>query len=208
MCVQRTSKRCWYRRPVQFNWKKWAAKHENELKEGAWLEPGLALVRKKEKGDWTEKASQCGQEDLFGTRLDAKKIIRCWMVGHQSVSSLSEGGRHRKAQALPLSRMARSEARYSGSFQEMGAKGGRKKWKWQRGIVEHPLSGSQWNRDHFSMRKCESEKHKTWSMQVEGFRGHVSTDGSLQGNTGKWRACGWAVVQLDHDGEMGSLHGM
>ena len=32
-------------------WKKWAAKHEyEELKEGAWLEPGLALVRKKEKG--------------------------------------------------------------------------------------------------------------------------------------------------------------
>ena len=35
-------------RPVY--WKKWAAKHEyEELKEGAWLEPGLALVRKKEK---------------------------------------------------------------------------------------------------------------------------------------------------------------
>ena len=29
----------------------------------------------------------------------------------------------RKTQALPLSGMARSEARYSGSFQEMGAKG-------------------------------------------------------------------------------------
>ena len=31
-------------------WKKWAAKHEyEELKEGAWLEPGLALLRKKVK---------------------------------------------------------------------------------------------------------------------------------------------------------------
>ena len=38
------------------HWKKWAAKHEyEELKEGAWLEPGLALLRKKEKGDWAEK---------------------------------------------------------------------------------------------------------------------------------------------------------
>ena len=37
-------------------WKKWAAKHEyEELKDGAWLEPGLALVRNKEKGYWTEK---------------------------------------------------------------------------------------------------------------------------------------------------------
>ena len=32
-------------------WKKWAAKHEyEELNEGAWLEPGLAVLRKKEKG--------------------------------------------------------------------------------------------------------------------------------------------------------------
>ena len=37
-------------------WKKWAAKHEyEELKEGAWLEPALALLRKKAKGDWTVK---------------------------------------------------------------------------------------------------------------------------------------------------------
>ena len=32
-------------------WKKWAAKHENEeMKEGAWLEPALALLRKKNEG--------------------------------------------------------------------------------------------------------------------------------------------------------------
>ena len=45
-------------------------------------------------------------------------------------------------------------------------------------------------------------------MPAEGFKGHVATDGSLLGNTGKWRACGWAVVQLDYDEEMGPLHGM
>ena len=34
-------------------WKKWAAKHwYEELKEGAWLEPGLALLRKKVKENW------------------------------------------------------------------------------------------------------------------------------------------------------------
>ena len=37
-------------------WKKWAAKHEcEELKEGIWLEPALALLRKKTKEEWTEK---------------------------------------------------------------------------------------------------------------------------------------------------------
>ena len=37
-------------------WKKWAAKHENEeLKEGAWLEPGPVPLRKKVRENRTEK---------------------------------------------------------------------------------------------------------------------------------------------------------
>ena len=72
----------------------------------------------------------------------------------------------------------------------------------------HPLSESQWNRGHFSMRKCESEKHKSLSMPAEGFKGHVATDSSLLGAAGKWGACGWSVVQLDYDGELGPFHGM
>ena len=58
------------------------------------------------------------------------------------------------------------------------------------------------------MKKWESEKHRSWCMQVEGFRCHVATDGSVLGMTGKWRACCWAVVQLDYGEEMGPLHGM
>ena len=58
------------------------------------------------------------------------------------------------------------------------------------------------------MRKWESEKHKSWGMPAEGFKGHDATDGSLLGSAGKWRACGWAVVQLDYDAEMGPLRGM
>ena len=36
----------------------------------------------------------------------------------------------------------------------------------------------------------------------------MATDGSLQGKAGKWGACGWAVVQLDYNEEMGPLYGM
>ena len=37
-------------------WRKWAAKHENEeLKEGVWLEPALALLRKKTQEGWTDR---------------------------------------------------------------------------------------------------------------------------------------------------------
>ena len=53
-----------------------------------------------------------------------KKLKRCWCrgPGYQSVSSLPDGGRHRKAQALPLPGMARSEARYSRKFSGNGSK--------------------------------------------------------------------------------------
>ena len=61
---------------------------------------------------------------------------------------------------------------------------------------------------HFSTKKWESEKHKSWSIPAEGFKGHVATDGALLDITGKWRACGWSAVQLDYDVELGLLHGM
>ena len=33
----------------------------------------------------------------------------------------------------------------------------------------------------------------------------MAADDSLLGKTGKWRACGWAVVQLDYEEEMEPL---
>ena len=64
----------------------------------------------------------------------------------------------------------------------------KKEWKWQRGIVTHPLSESQRNRGHFSVKKRESEKERSSGMPAEG---HVATGGSLLGTAGKWKACGW-----------------
>ena len=61
---------------------------------------------------------------------------------------------------------------------------------------------------HFSMKKWESEKHKSWSTQGESFKGNVETDGSLFGMDRKWRACGWSVVQLDYDAELVPLYGI
>ena len=102
-------------------------------------------------------------------------------MSHQSMSSLPEGGRHRKAQASPLPRKVRGQTGDPRGFQKVGAK----EWKWQRGIVTHPPSESKWTRGHFSMKKWESEKHKNWSMPPEGVKGHVAIDGSLLGTTGK-----------------------
>ena len=64
---------------------------------------------------------------------------------------------------------------------EQKARTAKKEWKCHGGIVTHPLSDSQWNRGHFGMKKLESEKHKSWNMPAEEFKGHVATDGSLSG---------------------------
>ena len=91
---------------------------------------------------------------------------------------------------------------------EQKAKTSKKELKWQRGIVAHPFSESQWNRGNFRMKMLESEKHRSWGLQVKGFSDHVATDGSMLGSAVKWGACGWAVVQVDYDEEMVPLHGM
>ena len=49
------------------------------------------------------------------------------------------------------------------------------------------------------VRKAQKLGFDSRRLQVKG---HVATDGSLPGKAGKWRACGWAVVQLDCDEEM------
>ena len=113
--------------------------------------------------------------------MDAYESIRYWLVGCQSLSKLA---RRRKAQKSTGSTTAQNGTRSDGrpeAFRKWEEKGktSKKEWKWQRGIVEHPLSESQW-------RKWESEKHKSWSTPAEGFKGHVATDGSLLENAGKW----------------------
>ena len=71
---------------------------------------------------------------------------------------------------------------------EQNARTSKKEWKWQRGIVAHPLSEGQWNRRNFRMMMWESGKHKGWCIPAEGFKGHVATDGSLLGTAGKWES--------------------
>ena len=54
--------------------------------------------------------------------MDAEETFQYWMVGCQSMSSVPGGGRHREAQAPPLSRMVRSQTGDSIGFQKVGAK--------------------------------------------------------------------------------------
>ena len=64
-------------------WKKSAAKHEfEELKEGIWLEPALALMRKKMKEEWTEKHRNVARKlVLEGCWVQQRLFDIGWLVG-------------------------------------------------------------------------------------------------------------------------------
>ena len=195
------------------NWKKRAAKHEyEELKEGAWLEPGLALLRKKMKANWTEKHRNVAR-NIFLEGVWTQK--RLFDIGGSDVSQcqacqVEEGTEKHRLYHCPEWYKVRREISEASSKREQKARTSKKEWKWQRGIVTHPLGDGQWNRRHFCMKKWESEEHKNWGVPAEVFKGHVATDGSLLGTTGKWGACGLVsgAIGLDYDEELAPLHVM
>ena len=107
-------------------------------------------------------------------------------VSQCQACQMEEGTEKHRLHHCPERHAVRRDIPESFRKWEQKARTSKKEWKWQRGIVAHPLSESQWNRGHFSVTKWESEKHRSWNMQVEGFRDHVATDGSLLEKTGKW----------------------
>ena len=174
------------------HWKKRAVKHQyEELKEGAWLEPALALLQKKTKRDWTEKHRNAARKLLLEGGWCSKGFST--LVGRMEVSvkRVTKQKRYRKAQTQPLPRMARDQKGDPRVFQKVGAKSEN-----VEGGVEvakrycHASCESQWNRGRFSKKKWESQKHKSWSIPAEGLMGHVTSDDSLLGRAGKWGACG------------------
>ena len=99
--------------------KKWAAKHEHEeLIEGEWLEPALALLRKKVKGDSTEKHCNVARKIFLEGGWTQKRLFD---IGWSDVSFF-QACQIEEAQALPLSRMARDQEGDSGGLQKVGSK--------------------------------------------------------------------------------------
>ena len=106
-------------------WKKWAAKHENEeLKEGRWLEPALALMRKKTKEEWTEKHRNVAEE-LFveggaGSRKDYSTLVGQMKASAKRVTK-------RKAQKSTGSTIAQNGTRSDVRFQKLSEGGSNKR---------------------------------------------------------------------------------
>ena len=104
-------------------WKKWAAQHEYEdLKEGIWLEPALAVLRKKTNEDWTEKHRIFARKLFLEGGWVQKRLFDIGWSDESECQALSQGGRYREAQALPLPRMVRNQKGDPRGFQKVGAK--------------------------------------------------------------------------------------
>ena len=94
-------------------WKKWAAKHEyDELKEGAWLEPRLALLRKKVRENWTEKHRDVARKIFLESGWTQKRLFDIgWSDTSQCQACKKEEGAEKHF-------IIRSQTRDSRSFQE------------------------------------------------------------------------------------------
>ena len=57
------------------------------------------------------------------------------------------------------------------------------------------------------MKSGSLRSTRVGTHQLKGSRASLQQT-ALLGTAGKWRACGWSVVQLDHDEELWLLHGM
>ena len=79
-------------------------------------------LAKESVGEVDREASQCSRKAFPGRRMGAKETVRYWLVGCKPVPSLSQGGRHRKEQALLLPRMARNPTGDSRGLLKVGAK--------------------------------------------------------------------------------------
>ena len=170
------------------------------------------LLCKKTKKDWTEKHRNDARKLVLEGGWVQKKLLDIGWSDESECQSLSQRGRHREAQALPLPRMERGQTGDSRGVQKVEAKS--QNFKKRSGSGKEVLSrvhsvkanGTVVNS---SMKKREPEKHKKlehYSRRFQGPRCHLTA--LFWVLLEKWGACGWSVVQSDYDEELGPLHGM
>ena len=163
-----------------------------------WAEPALALLRKKRKGEWTEKHRNVARKLLLeGGWVQRRLFDFGWTDMSQcQACQMEEGTEKQRLFHCPEWYEVRREIPKPFRNWEQKAKTSKKEWKWQRGLVTHPFRESQWNGDHFQCDKVGVREAQQLGMPAEGSKGHVATDGSLLGTAGKWgQWCSWIMMK-------------
>ena len=183
-----------------------AGKHEfEELKEGAsWLEPALALLRKKTKRDWTEKQRNVARKLVLEGGWVQQRLfdIGCRMKVNVKLATEKKA---QKSTGSTIARMARDEG-----FQRR-SESGSKKPKLQRKsgsgkeVSSRTLSVKANGTE--GMQKWESEKQKAGTCQQRATRVMLLLTApcwvplaSGEHVVGQWYS--WTAMK------MGPLHGM
>ena len=148
------------------------------------------LLSRRTKEEWTDDHRHVARK--LGCRSDSSTLVGQMTVSAKHVTK-------RKAQNSTGSTIAQNGTKSDVRSQRLSESGSKKRepqreWKWQRGIATHPRIESKW----ISMKKWESDKHRRWGMPAT-----APCWAALESV-----ACGWAVVQLDYDEDLGPLHGM
>ena len=97
----------------------------------------------------------------------AEKVQGCMIVAGQMETHVKHATKkkapktHRLYQC-PCCKEVRSQILEELGTWEQRARTSKRDWKWLGGIATHPLSESKWVVSHFSVRKWESDKHKSW----------------------------------------------
>ena len=142
------------------------------------------------------QAPQCDEEARRRRRMDTEKIGGHWLVRRKKCRGCDneEGTEKHRVYHCPSWREGRNQI--PEGFGEVEAKG------------EDEERRSNCRKSHLSVHKWESEKHKGWTLPVEGSREPCHHRWRLVGTPSRKCAFGWSVVQLDHDKEMWLVHGM
>ena len=169
-------------------WKKWAAKHEcEELKEGVWLEPIQALLRRQTNEAWTDKHRNVTRKLVVKEDGRRKEYTILVVLTKRCVVDVTNEKARRSTDCITARRGRKLETRSQKTWGN-GSKGPKPQRKIGRGRKESrralcvKVNG---RKTHLTLRRWESEKHKSWVIPVEGFRNYVATDGSLLGVSGR-----------------------
>ena len=109
-------------------------------------------LAKESEENWTEQLHNVAREIFLEGRWTQKRLFDIdWSDTSQCEACKKEEGteKHRPYHCPEWYEVRREIPEVFRKL-EQKARTSKKEWKWQRGIVEHPLSGSQWNRGGIS----------------------------------------------------------
>ena len=120
-------------------WKSWAAKHAcEELKEGVWLEPIQAVLRRKTNESWTDKHRNVMRKLVVEGWVQNRLYDIGW--SDEKKQRLQQRGKARRSTGCTFCRHGNQIPEGLGNW-ERRAKTPKEDWKWQGGIASRHLSG-------------------------------------------------------------------